>query len=40
MVLSGMARTGVKPPGDAVRFLAEKMAFADLGAVLQIVEEA
>jgi hypothetical protein len=33
MVLSGMARTGVKLPVGAVRFLAEKMEFAGLGDV-------
>jgi hypothetical protein len=39
MVMSGMSRTGVKLPVGAVRFMAEKMGFADLGAVLQLLAE-
>jgi hypothetical protein len=34
--IQSMARTGVKLPVGAVRFLAEKMGFADLGDVLQL----
>jgi hypothetical protein len=39
MVLSGIGRTGVKLPVGAVRFLAEKMGFADIGDVLQLFAE-
>ena len=39
MVLYGMARTEVNSPVGAVRFRAEKMGFADLGDVLQLLAE-